>query len=154
MNSRQVECAPSVFCLLHSIAAGLFLLKMTIEGSINFLVQKWSCFPYGSFIALSPSEAELAHLRLCETPPREGGSFLPMPQSLLSPLSMDIAVFLRERLFISEAEKQPGDPAVLTSVGKVTSAQPGLEFICLSLSRRDFVYRPFGYVPPERSNCL
>lgn len=67
---------------------------------------------------------------------------------------MDLAVFLRECLFISEAEKQPGDPAVLTSVGKVTSAQPGLEFIYLSLSRRDFVYRPFGYVPPERSNCL
>lgn len=67
---------------------------------------------------------------------------------------MDFVVFLRECLSLSEADKQPGGPSVLPPVGKVTSAQPGLEFIYLSLSQRDFVYRPFGYVPPERSNCL
>lgn len=66
---------------------------------------------------------------------------------------MDLAI-LRQCLAISKAEKQLGSQSVLTCVGKVTSAQPGLEFVYLSLSRRDFVYRPFCYVPPERSNCL
>lgn len=72
---------------------------------------------------------------------------------------MGLPLLLRELFFlIGEAEKQPGGPSVFSSLGKVTSAVPALEFVYLSLSQRDFVYRPFCYVPPERgklplSNC-
>lgn len=71
---------------------------------------------------------------------------------------MDLILLLRKCLPINEAEKQPGGPSVLTSVGKVTCAVLGLKFVYLSLSQRDFDYRPFCYVPPERgklplSNC-
>ena len=72
---------------------------------------------------------------------------------------MALPLLLRELFFlIGEAEKQLEGPSVFTSLGKVTSAVPGLEFVYLSLSQRDFVYRPFCYVPPERgklplSNC-
>lgn len=154
VDSRQVECPLSMVCLLYSFAVGLFLRKTNIGGSRNFLVQKWPCSPCDPFTVsvplklnqLSPSSS----LQKEPHPEKEAPSSPPC-RALLP--STDLAIF-RQCLSISKDEKQLGSQSVLTFVGKVTSAQPGLQFVYLSLSRRDFVYRLFCYVPPERSNCL
>lgn len=62
-DSRQVECAPNMFCLLCCFAVGLYLLKMNIKGSGNFLVQKRSCSSCGPL--------KLRQLSACSSPPKE-----------------------------------------------------------------------------------
>lgn len=91
---------------------------------------------------------------------RESGPFLPTCQALPCFLNFHgFTLLLRKCFPIGKAENQPGGrPISIPFPGQSVCAARGLELVYLSLSQRDFVYRPFCYVPPERrklplSNC-
>lgn len=153
------------FCPLYSFLLGLILLQVNFPGPWSFQLQKWSRSLCPTLLSFNPMKGE--QLRREPVSPQQKEfctkkevPYFPACQAYPSfSISMGLPLLLRELFFlISEAEKQLGGPSVFTSLGKVTSAVPGLEFVYLSLSQRDFVYRPFCYVPPERgklplSNC-
>lgn len=154
----------NAFCPLHNFGVGLILLRGNFQGPRNFQVQTWSWSHWPSLTSLSPMEAGTALavslFPTKETRRREGGPSSPPqpPGSSLPSISSGLSLILKEFFSRQRAEKQPGCPSEFTYVGKVTSTVPGLEFVYLSLSQRDFVYRPFCYVPLERgklplSNC-
>lgn len=134
-----------------------FLLRVNFQEPRNCLVVPiWLLS-----ISLGGSSLRLSAYLPWQKELREEMWSLPPHLPRLTPLptvSVVLTLLPRGCSPITETEKRPGGPSVFTSVEKVTSAVPGLEFVYLSLRQWDFVYRPFCYVPPERgklplSNC-